>query len=106
MYWCEECGHEVSSPRYVKVEEVHWEVDTRRIEEMESVVCPDCGHELVEAENCEICGEYIAPDKILCEWCEDVMDFEYDKMIATIAERCGCDTETAFYQFDEWLCRH
>jgi len=106
MYWCEHCDHEVENPRYVKVEEVHWEVDTRRIEEMEMVICPDCGEELVEAELCEICGEYIAPDKILCEWCEDVMGFEYDALIDRLCQRLDCDKEVAIYQFDEWLCRH
>lgn len=103
MYWCKECGCEVRDPRYVKVEEVHWEVDTRRIEEMETVVCPHCGHELDEAGKCDICGEPCDPDENFCEWCSSNMLVEWNHMIKSLAVVLNVSEKDMANHFSNWL---
>ena len=104
VYWCDNCGCEVKEPRFVKVEEIHYEVDTRCVEEWEQVICPYCGHEVDKAEQCEVCGDYMSPNNVtgICDFCEDVIKTEYGAMLDKVAERLGITAQRAREEVDEW----
>ena len=103
VYWCDHCDCAVENPRWERRIEIHTEVDTRCEEEMELPICPKCGEELAEeAEKCMGCGDYVPARETLCDFCRDVVEFEYRRMIKTVADRIDRSLNIAEDCFDEW----
>ena len=72
MYWCSSCKEPVEA-EFRRHKEWHDEVDTRRLEFWDVAVCPYCGEEVEEANQCA-CGEWIDPERNICMRCEEVAE--------------------------------
>ena len=61
--------------------------------------CPRCGGDLIEAERCKICGEWIIPGKGYCAECVD----EVVETMRWLQKSLRTDKTTFFDMIDKYL---
>ena len=92
VWYCEQCNNLIDDHN-VRTEE-EWDVGYTHH------ICPCCDtmDELVEADECIICGEPIKPDTKYCPTCEDILRVG----LADTMHSLDCTAEQ-FQEFCDWL---
>ncbi len=105
-YWCDSCETAVDDDD-VKVVKDYQPVDGTFYHNPygDSIYCPNCGEELggEEAGLCAICGEWISPDKTICQECEDELTTYIEMMIDGYAFDKDVSKDEAKAHFEYWL---
>lgn len=92
VYYCEQCGRLFDLKDIIIDEELDCGYTHH--------ICPSCGtwDELMEADECKICGEPIIPDTEYCPTCEDILRIG----LADTMHSLDCSAEK-FQEFCDWL---
>lgn len=104
-YWCENC-HSLVDEDDVLYEEGSTVIDGRRYRNPyeDWARCPHCGEEIsTEAIDCPICGNPMAPDRYICEDCEDDISVYVDMGLDGYAFDKDISKEDAKECFELWL---
>lgn len=92
-YYCRFCDEFIRQDETERKYEslLHSEVDTRREEVLEYIVCPSCGYELVErADDC-LCGELKLETEHLCRSCKKIAEDEWQNCIDEVTKQINGD---------------
>ena len=99
--YCEDCGNFFLANEARTDREYHFEIDGGFYENIER--CPDCGScELVDAKECEMCGEPSLSE--VCDECEQELIKEFNEWVQGESKRFNnCNIETLKGIIYEWL---
>ena len=106
-YWCFNCNTAVRDDE-MECKEGHTQIDGRtyRNPYEDEYFCPNCGEEfyaMEEAKECPICGEYMNPDREICEECETELKVYIEQMLDGYALDKGKDRDEAEEDFNYYL---